>query len=84
MIELKGPSIFTASQNVSLKDIAKFLSERDNGVRNGALSCIVQVYFYEGEKVYKMVGNLNDKETSLIEERIKRAAKSQPHRGESI
>ncbi|KAI2800151.1 hypothetical protein BLOT_014064, partial [Blomia tropicalis] len=77
LIEFRGMTIFQAPNSISLmKDIAKLLSERDNGVRNGALSCIVQVYCYEGEKVLKMVGNLSDKEMSLIEERIKRANKT--------
>lgn len=81
LIELKGMAIFGPPNSVALiKDIAGFLSERDNGIRNGALSCIVQVYLYEGENVYKRVGNLNDKELSLIEERIKRASKLHPQR----
>lgn len=63
---------------VFLQEIARFIAERDNGVRNGALSCIVQVYFLEGEKLFKMVGNLSDKEMSLVEERIKRASKNRP------
>lgn len=79
LIELKGMSIFAAPNSISqIKDLAKFIAERDNAVRNGALACIVQVYFLEGEKVFKLVGNLSDKEMSLVEERIKRASKNRP------
>lgn len=77
LIELKGMSLFQ-TPNLSVKEIARFIAERDNGVRNGALSCIVQIYFIEGEKVLKLVGNLSDKDMSLIEERIKRASKNRP------
>lgn len=79
LIELKGMAIFQQPNSVAaVKDIAKLIAERDNSVRNGALSCIVQVYYLEGEKVLKLVGNLSDKEMSLVEERIKRASKQRP------
>lgn len=79
MIEKHGMSIFQPPNSVQLiKDLAKYIAERDNSVRNGALSCIVQVYFLEGERVFKLIGSLSDKEMSLVEERIKRAAKNRP------
>lgn len=79
LIELKGMAIFQQPNSIAaVKDIAKLIAERDNSVRNGALSCIVQVYYLEGEKVLKLVGNLSDKEMSLVEERIKRASKQRP------
>ena len=62
--------------SAELKDIAKCVSERDTSVRNAALACIVKVYQYRGEDVYKLVGALSDKDMSLIEERIKRVPKS--------
>lgn len=79
MIEKHGMSLFQPPNSVQLiKDLAKYIAERDNSVRNGALSCIVQVYFLEGERVFKLIGSLSDKEMSLVEERIKRAAKNRP------
>lgn len=55
-----------------------FLSDRDNSVRNAALNCVVQAYHLSGDKIYKMVGNLNEKDLSMLDERIKRAKKNKP------
>ena len=38
-----------------LKTMAKQIADRDNSVRDAALT---ETYFQEGEKLYKMVGNL--------------------------
>jgi cytoskeleton-associated protein 5 len=76
LIELCGMIVCQSNVSLTMKEIAKFIADRDNGVRNAALNCVVQVYFIEGEKVYKHVGQLSDKESSLLEERIKRASKT--------
>ena len=47
------------SPPVALKEVAKQIADRDNSVRNAALNCLVQVYFQEGEKVYKYIGNVS-------------------------
>lgn len=78
LIEVYGMSVCQPSPGVALKEIAKQIADRDNSVRNAALNALVQVYFREGEKVFKLVGNLSDKDMSLLEERIKRAAKNRP------
>lgn len=78
MFQVFGISVCQPSPTIALKEVAKQISDRDNGVRTAALNCIVQVYYQEGEKVYKYVGQLNDKENSLLEERIKRSAKTRP------
>ncbi|XP_045625403.1 cytoskeleton-associated protein 5 isoform X3 [Procambarus clarkii] len=78
LIEVYGMSVCQPSPGVALKEIAKQIADRDNSVRNAALNALVQVYFREGEKVFKLVGNLADKDMSLLEERIKRAAKNRP------
>lgn len=46
--------------NSCLKEIAKQISDRDNGVRNAALNCLVLVYYIENEKVYKMIGHVRN------------------------
>ncbi|UXI18550.1 hypothetical protein NH340_JMT04493 [Sarcoptes scabiei] len=85
LIELRGMSIFQSPNSIQMvKDLAKFISERDNAVRNSALSCIVQIYFLEGEKVFKLIGSLSDKEMSLVEERIKRASKNRPNPSQTV
>ena len=61
-----------------MKEVAKQIADRDNSVRNAALNCIVQAYFLEGEKVYKLVGHISEKDQSLLDERIKRASKNRP------
>ncbi|XP_049764940.1 protein mini spindles [Schistocerca cancellata] len=78
LIEGYGLSVCQPSPVAALKEIAKQISDRDNSVRNAALNCVVQAYFIEGDKVYKMVGQICDKDLSLLEERIKRAAKNRP------
>ncbi|XP_045137050.1 cytoskeleton-associated protein 5-like isoform X4 [Portunus trituberculatus] len=78
LIETHGTIVCQPSPPVALKEVAKQIADRDNSVRNAALNCLVQVYFQEGEKVYKYIGNLSDKDMSLLEERIKRAAKNRP------
>lgn len=73
MIETYGLSVCQPSPQVALREIAKQISDRDNSVRNAALNCVVQAYYIEGEKVFKTVGQLTDKNLSLLEERIKRS-----------
>merc|ERR1719266_1733857 len=56
--------------------MAKQIGDRDNSVRNAALNAITETYFQEGEKLYKLIGNLPDKDMAMLEERIKRATKT--------
>ena len=73
MIEAMGLNSF--NPNVNIKEIAKQISDRDNGVRSAALNTITIAYQIVGDQVYKLIGRLNDKEMSYLEERIKRSAK---------
>ena len=73
MIEAIGLNSFNPS--VTIKEIAKQISDRDNGVRSAALTVCTIAHQIEGDKVYKYIGRLNDKEMSYLEERIKRSAK---------
>lgn len=59
LVEIYGMSVCQPSVGVALKEIAKQISDRDNNVRNAALNCVVQVYFIEKDKVYKLVGNVS-------------------------
>ncbi|KAF5285627.1 hypothetical protein FQR65_LT13108 [Abscondita terminalis] len=78
LLDDNGLSVCLPSPAVCLKEVAKQISDRDNAVRNAALNCIVQAYFIVGEKVLKMVGQISDKDMSLLEERIKRAKRPSP------
>jgi cytoskeleton-associated protein 5 len=63
---------------VTLKEVAKQIGDRDNNVRSAALNTCTIAFQIVGEKVYKYVGKLNEKDLSMLEERIKRSAKSAP------
>ncbi|XP_076386663.1 msps cytoskeleton-associated protein 5 isoform X2 [Megachile rotundata] len=83
LIENYGLSVCQPSASVALKEIAKQIADRDNSVRNAALNCIVQAYFLQGERVYKLIGQISEKDQSLLDERIKRAAKNRPTKSAS-
>lgn len=76
MIERDGINVCQPTPTIALKEVARHISDRDNSVRSAALNCVVQAYFLTGEKVYKMIGNLSEKDLSMLDERIKRAKKT--------
>jgi hypothetical protein len=76
MIEILGISSFNPA--VTLKEIAKQIGDRDNSVRNAALNTITIAFQIAGEPVYKYIGKLNEKDQSMLEERIKRSSKQPP------
>ncbi|XP_032674241.1 protein mini spindles isoform X2 [Odontomachus brunneus] len=78
LIESYGVSVCQPSPSAALKEVAKQIADRDNSVRNAALNCIVQAYFLQGERVFKLIGQISEKDKSLLDERIKRAAKNRP------
>lgn len=59
LIEGFGISVCQPTPQAALKEVAKQISDRDNSVRNAALNCVVQAYFIEGDRVYKMVGQVH-------------------------
>lgn len=76
IFEVLGLPISEPTPAVLLKEVARHISDRDNAVRNAALNCVVQAYFREEERVFKYIGQLSDKDKSLLEERIKRASRT--------
>ena len=76
MIEALGLDPF--NPQVTLKEIAKQIGDRDNNVRSAALDTCTMAFRIAGEKVYKFVGKLNEKDQSMLDERIKRSAKLPP------
>ncbi|KAG7191094.1 hypothetical protein KM043_007130 [Ampulex compressa] len=83
LIESYGVSVCQPSASIALKEIAKQIADRNNSVRNAALNCIVQAYFLQGERVFKLIGRISEKDQSLLDERIKRAAKNRPVKSSS-
>ncbi|XP_070390595.1 cytoskeleton-associated protein 5-like isoform X3 [Dermacentor albipictus] len=76
LFEVLGLPISEPTPPVLLKEVARHISDRDKAVRNAALNCVVQAYFREEEGVFKYIGQLSDKDKSLLEERIKRASRT--------
>lgn len=76
LIETYGMGACQPTPQVALKEIARNISDRDNSVRNAALNCVVQAYFLVDERIYKLIGQLSEKDLSMLDERIKRAKKT--------
>ncbi|XP_070492118.1 protein mini spindles isoform X2 [Chironomus tepperi] len=76
LIETYNLSVCQPTPQHALKEIARQISDRDNSVRSAALNCIVKAYELAGERIYKMIGQLSEKEMSMLDERIKRSKKS--------
>lgn len=72
-IEVCSPNVVSA-----LKEISRHISDKDMSVRNGALNCMVAVYYLVGDNLYKYVGTLPNLPNGLLEERLKRALKNRP------
>uniref|UniRef100_A0A3B4ZCJ9 Cytoskeleton associated protein 5 n=1 Tax=Stegastes partitus TaxID=144197 RepID=A0A3B4ZCJ9_9TELE len=78
LIEGYGMNVCQPTPAKSLKEIAVHIGDRDTSVRNAALNTVVAVYNVCGDQVYKLIGNLSEKDMSMLEERIKRSAKKTP------
>ncbi|XP_070686907.1 cytoskeleton-associated protein 5 [Pempheris klunzingeri] len=78
LIEGYGMNVCQPTPAKSLKEIAIHIGDRDTSVRNAALNTVVAVYNVCGDQVYKLIGNLSEKDMSMLEERIKRSAKKTP------
>ncbi|XP_045778443.1 protein mini spindles isoform X2 [Maniola jurtina] len=76
LLETYGSAVMSGGVGASLRELARHIGDRDNAVRSAALNCVTSAYFLDGEKIYKMIGQISDKDLSLLEERIKRASKS--------
>ncbi|XP_030635140.1 cytoskeleton-associated protein 5 [Chanos chanos] len=75
LIENYGMNVCQPTPAKALKEIAVHIADRDTTVRNAALNTVVAVYNVCGDQVFKLIGNLSEKEMSMLEERIKRSAK---------
>lgn len=74
-VKTYGTAICQPSFTVACKEISKQIGDKDSSVRNAALNCILELYVFEGEKVLKILGNLNHKELEMLEKRIKRVVR---------
>ncbi|XP_076003140.1 cytoskeleton-associated protein 5-like isoform X2 [Genypterus blacodes] len=76
LVTLCGMSVCQPTASKAMKEIAVHIGDRDTSVRNAALNTIVVAYNVCGEQVYKLIGNLSEKDMSMLEERIKRSSKA--------
>lgn len=78
LIENFGMNVCQPTPAKALKEIAIHIGDRDTTVRNAALNTVLAAYNTCGEQVFKLIGNLSEKDMSMLEERIKRSAKKTP------
>ncbi|KAI0221669.1 hypothetical protein L0F63_000494 [Massospora cicadina] len=71
LIQRQGMGVM-ASPAKALPAVATLIGDRDAGVRNAAIATILQAYILVGEKVYKYLGPLSDRDRGYLEERFKR------------
>lgn len=76
LIETYNITVCQPTPQHALKEIAKHISDRDNSVRSAALNCIVKAYDIAGERIYKLIGQLSEKDLSMLDERIKRSKRT--------
>ncbi|CAK1542570.1 unnamed protein product [Leptosia nina] len=77
LLETYGSTVMSGGGGgAALREMARLIGDRDNAVRSAALNCVATAYFLDGEKIYKTIGQISDKDLSLLEERIKRAGKT--------
>lgn len=67
-------SICGPASGGAVKQLASAIGDRDQAVRNAALNCMLSVHMHIGERLYKQVSHLGQKEMGMLEERIKRSA----------
>jgi cytoskeleton-associated protein 5 len=75
MVHENGLAVCQPSPQKAVLQVSTFIGEKDSTVRNAALNTLVVLYGYMGEALYKHVGKIPAKDLSMLEERIRRAAK---------
>ncbi|VDN37719.1 unnamed protein product [Dibothriocephalus latus] len=75
LIDQFGLNVCQPSPAASLKVLAGQISDRDSGVRTAALNSLVAAYAIVGEPLWKMLGEMPEKDRSMLEERIKRSGR---------
>ncbi|CAH8828703.1 unnamed protein product [Trichobilharzia szidati] len=73
LIDRFGLNVCQPSVPVAIKLIAQQIGDRDSGVRSAALNSLLSAYAIVGEQLWKIIGDIPEKERSMLEERIKRS-----------
>uniref|UniRef100_A0A1I8F2W3 TOG domain-containing protein n=1 Tax=Macrostomum lignano TaxID=282301 RepID=A0A1I8F2W3_9PLAT len=74
--QVQGIGVCQPTPAQAMKAIAKQIGDRDNGVRNAALNTLLVAYRFIGEPLLKMVEPMQEKDRSMLEERIRRQGSS--------
>jgi len=72
LIRVSGLGVCGPQPAFALCELVKLIADRDNAVRSAALNAVTEVYFQEGERLYKIIENLPEKDMAMLEETIKR------------
>ena len=72
LIRDHGTAVCTPTPQKAVETLAKSLSDADHKNKTAALTCMVYVYNHIGETLFKYVGNLQQKEKDLLQDRIKK------------
>ncbi|CAH8448820.1 unnamed protein product [Heterobilharzia americana] len=72
LIDRFGLNVCQPTVPVALKLIAQQIGDRDSGVRSAALNALLSAYAIIGEQIWKIIGDIPEKDRSMLEERIKR------------
>ncbi|CAH8452669.1 unnamed protein product [Schistosoma rodhaini] len=76
LIDRFGLNVCQPSIPIAIKLIAQQIGDRDSGVRSAALNALLSAYSVIGEQIWKVIGDIPEKERSMLEERIKRAGQA--------
>uniref|UniRef100_A0A3Q0KG40 Putative microtubule associated protein xmap215 n=1 Tax=Schistosoma mansoni TaxID=6183 RepID=A0A3Q0KG40_SCHMA len=76
LIDRFGLNVCQPSIPIAIKLIAQQIGDRDSGVRSAALNALLSAYAVIGEQIWKVIGDIPEKERSMLEERIKRAGQA--------
>ncbi|PAA79228.1 hypothetical protein BOX15_Mlig004604g2, partial [Macrostomum lignano] len=76
IIQVQGIGVCQPTPAQAMKAIAKQIGDRDNSVRNAALNTLLVAYRFIGEPLLKMVEPMQEKDRSMLEERIRRQGSS--------
>jgi len=70
LIQRHGISVCQSAKVFPL--VGKQISDRDNGVRTAALSVLANAYSFVGTAIFKQIGELPQKDRTMLDERLKR------------
>ena len=74
---IKRHGIETSYVSKTFPLVATCIGDRDNGVRQAAINVIIEAHTIIGEDVLRFIGKLGEKETNLLQERLRSSMQTQ-------